>query len=499
MNIWLDLNCTPRDRLDDSGSIGTGFDQGLWFGKVLSQDLDAQMWWGVEALHEFWQAWFNRCSAGRVIVERQLVLGSMSSSCSLPQAMSQDAEYSVLDRRLKWRKFAIVLMVIATIASGLWLRHGPEPSYQGLTARARILETARCYSGLASDDFQAASVAIGEIGTRFWHQIFVTDTTHVVRWPDRGLCDADQAKHDLLARQHFLEKTKAPASRHAGLIAANRAGLDQIEMTGTMRKPVLKSWFGKTPVIDGLLSQGEWGDGTEIDDFKNWTAEFLPVSQGRDLSLHGWVKHDADGLYFAFLVTDDLLYGIDTKRWLPKENLKAHELSRDGFPWFGNEMELLLNAPNQWQGDESADGDSASWQMVCNVTKSRLRGIGTGGLLEGEPRASESAWNVYQRWIREGAQKAAVKVRTDGKGYVIEWAVKFNPCVELSPGRFYSPQLGEADVGFNIAVGDLDTPENGAGQFGGFHHEQWWAGARNTRTQKNNFGTLRLVGTQRKR
>ena len=76
--------------------------------------------------------------------------------------------------------------------------------------------------------------------------------------------------------------------------------------------------------------------------------------------------------------------------------------------------------------------------------------------------------------------------------------MRFNPCVELKPGLFYSPDLGTVNVGLNIAVGDLDTPEKGAGNFGGFHHEQWWAGAPHTRTQKDNFGTLQLMGRQRR-
>src|SRR5439155_2299419 len=104
------------------------------------------------------------------------------------------------------------------------------------------------------------------------------------------------------------------------------------------RKPSLRSWFGSTPHIDGVLSPGEWADAEEIRGVGNWTAEFLPVTDSADLSLRGWVKHDAEWLYFAFDITDDVLYGIDTERWLPKENPKAHELSRDGFPWFGDEM-----------------------------------------------------------------------------------------------------------------------------------------------------------------
>ena len=161
-------------------------------------------------------------------------------------------------------------------------------------------------------------------------------------------------------------------------------------------------------------------------------------------------------------------------------------------------MEILLNASNTWKGEEDVQGDGGSWQMVCNLTKSRLGLVGKGGLLEGEPRTSEQAWSTYQRWILEGAQRAAAKPKANGGGYVIEWAVRFNPCVEIARGTFYSPTLGTKEVGLNIALGDLDTPEKGNGNFVNVHHEQWWAGARHTRTHKNNFGTLRLMGEKRK-
>jgi len=38
----------------------------------------------------------------------------------------------------------------------------------------------------------------------------------------------------------------------------------------------------------------------------------FPRHRPKDLSLKGWVKHDGRRLYFAFDVTDDVLYGIDT-------------------------------------------------------------------------------------------------------------------------------------------------------------------------------------------
>ena len=268
--------------------------------------------------------------------------------------------------------------------------------------------------------------------------------------------------------------------------------------SGNIHRPTLESWFGYTPTIDGVLAPGEWADAIEIKGVRDWTPEFSAVQEDSDLALKGWVKHDAEHLYFAFEITDDLLYGIETERWLPQENAKAHDLTREGFPWFGDEMEILLNPSNTWKGDEDVNGSGSSWQMVCNLTKSRLGGVGKGGLIEGEPRTSEKAWATYQQWILNGAQKAEAKRKPAGHGYVIEWAIRFDPCVEIGPGRYYSLGLGIRDVGLNIALGDLDTPQKGAGNFGHFHHEQWWAGAKHTRTHKNNFGTLRLMGPKRK-
>jgi SSS family solute:Na+ symporter len=255
--------------------------------------------------------------------------------------------------------------------------------------------------------------------------------------------------------------------------------------------------MGTTPKVDGILAEGEWRDADVVEGVIDWVATFHPVRSAEDLALKGWAKHDQTHLYFAFEVHDDLLYGIETPRWLPPENAKAHELTRQGFPWFGDEMEILLNASNRWQGDESVAGDGRSWQMVCNLTKSRLGGVGSGGLLEGEPRSDEKAWNNYQKWIREGAQKAAIVAQADRKGYSLEWAIAFDPCIQMEDGGHYSPAKGPLSVGLNVALGDLDRQEQGEGSFGHFHHEQWWAGGPNTRTQLNNFGVLHLMGQRR--
>jgi SSS family solute:Na+ symporter len=259
--------------------------------------------------------------------------------------------------------------------------------------------------------------------------------------------------------------------------------------------PILRAGRGRTPVLDGILSPGEYDDAVTFRGCRTWTHTFSPTTDDRDLSLQGWVKHDGENLYFAFRVTDDVLYGIDTPRWLPDENPKAHELTREGFPWFGDEIEILVNCrPTGREEDgRGAAGDGTSWQMVCNLTKSRLGGIGVGGLLEGEPRSDPRAFETYRRWIETGAMKAVARVEPGGKSYVIEWMIRADPCLEVKTGVFWSPRLGETRLGLNIAVGDLDRKEDGKGNFGNFHHEDWWSGDPQHRTWLNNFGTLVLV------
>lgn len=261
----------------------------------------------------------------------------------------------------------------------------------------------------------------------------------------------------------------------------------------------VNAFRGTTPKLDGVISSGEYSDAVEVTGVKDWIPQFTPTKSPNDLALKGWVKHDGKRLYFAFDITDDVLYAIDTPRWLPDNNLSAHELSPKGFPWFGDEMEILINASNKWSGNESAAGNGSSWQMVCNLTKSRLGGVGAGGLLEGEPRRSPEAWNTYKTWIESHAQDCAASPKPRGRGYVIEWAISFNPCLEVEPGIFYSMAMGDRAMGLNIALGDLDEKAKGSGNFGNFHHEDWWAGAKDVRTQLRHWGTLWMRTAQKPR
>ena len=82
----------------------------------------------------------------------------------------------------------------------------------------------------------------------------------------------------------------------------------------------LEAHPGKRPVLDGVISPGEWDDATVFVGVEGWRPQFSAVTDPKDLSLKGYVKHDGKRLYLAFDFTDDVLYGIDTPRWLPSNN-----------------------------------------------------------------------------------------------------------------------------------------------------------------------------------
>ncbi|MBU2887511.1 sodium/solute symporter [Gilvimarinus agarilyticus] len=262
-------------------------------------------------------------------------------------------------------------------------------------------------------------------------------------------------------------------------------------------KPQVSVYRGESPNFDGWVNPEEYRDATKLDGIDAWVPQFSPVHDKADLSGHVYIKHDTEYLYFAFDITDDVLYGIDTERWLPDENPRAHELTREGFPWFGDGVEVLINAENKAgeQDGELNKGNGHSWQMVVSTHKSRLGGLQKGGLLEGEERSLKSAWDTYQAWILSGAMQAKVRIKPDLSGYTLEWRIKPNPTLEIAPGVFWSAEMPVTEMGLNLAVGDLDKPKQE--NWGGFHHENWWSGERDKRTWLKHWGTMRLYGDYR--
>ncbi len=269
---------------------------------------------------------------------------------------------------------------------------------------------------------------------------------------------------------------------------------------------MLHAFAGTTPTIDGVLSPGEWDDAFEFKGLYDWSHRFEPLSPPApgaptDLDARVLVKRDSQALYLAFDVIDDVLYRRQTAPFLPGGNALANNLTQKGWPWYGDELEILFNGNNSWTSpSETAAGvDGRSWQMVVNTEKSRLGGIGVGGLLEGEPRSSDAAWANYASWISSGAMRAAT-VSTAGGGafggsaWVAEVAIDFDPCLELAAGVFYSPAVANGSavtVGFQIAIGDVDEPASSDPVYG-LRHEMWLTGAPLQQTYLSNFGLLVL-------
>ena len=274
--------------------------------------------------------------------------------------------------------------------------------------------------------------------------------------------------------------------------------------------------LGTTPTIDGTLAPGEWSDAFTFDTSQAaigshatgpnlWTAYFDNVTDAADLSLTGFCKRDKSKLYFGFNVTDNFLFAIDGPRWCPAANKDCTVLNQSGWPWFGDEMEILINAApggaytgNGTHPYEEVIGNATQWQMVTSLTKSRLGGIGVGGLLEGEPRSSDTAWATYQGWIKSGKMKSAAKKHAAGKGskgskgYVMEWEIDYS-LLQITAGQPYHTDMPDTQMGLNIAVGDVDRPEDSIKSKGGIRHEQWFSGDRPNRTHIVDFGTLWMM------
>ena len=255
----------------------------------------------------------------------------------------------------------------------------------------------------------------------------------------------------------------------------------------------LKAYKGSTPLLDGKISPGEYSDATQFMGTFDWTREFSPNSNSLDLSVIAWVKHDGHDLYFAFDVTDDVIYGIDIPRWLPTNDSRVHDFSTESSPWHGDGVEIYLNPQNKWSitPDDLAEGNGFSWQMVCSTHKSYQFKLERGGLLEGNPR-TDDAWNRYKHWINSGAMQAVVRVKKkeEVSRYIIEWKISANPCLEIQKDNFWNPKAGIVKMGLNLEIQDLDEKVKGTGNFAYMHHVDVWAAKRGEKSQMRNWGTL---------
>jgi SSS family solute:Na+ symporter len=268
-----------------------------------------------------------------------------------------------------------------------------------------------------------------------------------------------------------------------------------VENTRVNPNRMLNAYLGTAPVLDGVILPGEYDDATSFSGVRDWIAAFNPVTNDSDLSVNGWIKHDGSSIYLALDITDDCLYSIDILRWLPDENPNAHNLvPHIDWPWFGDMVEVLFYPQHEFLDKPllHAAGDGSCSQLIFNLTKSRLGGVDVGGLIEHGPNLPDSVVKNYNQWITSCAVQTVGAIKPDHKGYVVEWKIRFNPCIEIEPGVYWTAEWGMKKIGFNISIGDLDEKERGAGNFGNFNHEHWWAGKKEKKTAYKLWGTLAL-------
>jgi len=236
---------------------------------------------------------------------------------------------------------------------------------------------------------------------------------------------------------------------------------------------VLIVYRGTTPTLDGYITESEYADAEFLTGVKGWfSGTIIASSDSLDFSVKLWYKHDGSYLYFAFDVNDDVLFGYDIEKWAPDNNPNANELSyKDGgWPYFADGLEIFMNPTYQCDDNMKPLGDGMGWQVICSTLKSTLGGFGHGGLIEGVPY-SEYAWGNYRNWIEKGFMKAVVRLKSkeEGRGYVAEWRISPNPCLQIDKERFVDLNK-ETRVGINFEFQDLDEKEKGYPGLAHFRH-----------------------------
>ena len=229
----------------------------------------------------------------------------------------------------------------------------------------------------------------------------------------------------------------------------------------------LKAYLGTTPTLDGFISEGEYSDAEFLTGVSGWYSDMnngTACTDSLDLSVKVWYKHDGTHLYFAFDVTDNIIYGFDTERWTPEVKPDANNLARgEGWPFWGDGIEIMMNPSYTWDDTKKSIGDGTIWQTICSTHKSTAGGLEYGGLIEGVP-FTEYAWTNYKEWYDKEYMKASVRIKTEeeGSGYVIEWRISPNPCMQIDENTFVDLSK-ESKVGINLEFEDVDNKGDGLG------------------------------------
>ncbi len=263
------------------------------------------------------------------------------------------------------------------------------------------------------------------------------------------------------------------------------------------------AWQGDTPSFDGRVSNKEYSDASHFSWNEEWIEAMLQeIESKEDLYFEGWVKHVGEHLYLAFDIVDDILYGIETERWLPPQDPHAHvtgERER-GRPWFGDMIEILLYTRLMDLQVPIGDvtGDGRAIQIIYNLTKSFEGGIGTPGMLPHGPGRSVENFENNKRWILEDIIETKTH-RIDAENrYQVEVRIRLDGGMEIGKNKFWSPDDPDSLIGFNLSIGDVDGRDKSPD--GLLYHETWWAGKltnEDPETRVKFWGLLLLTAQQK--
>jgi hypothetical protein len=201
------------------------------------------------------------------------------------------------------------------------------------------------------------------------------------------------------------------------------------------------------PVIDGVMTEGEWdaADEMPLEKFEDAPDIYPPDSTlltWLDHSASYWTMYDADYFYVCVKTEDDSLYGSEVAS-----------------PWLNDNIEMFFDGGNEKAA--SYDGNDIQWRWVWGETVESHPATGTS--------PGEWVWGD----------------NPDYPGYVFEMRIAQAELVKNSVTMF--DLVGDTEIGFEISNADR---ESAAGTRQDVRH--WWTNNGLTWNNPQLFGTAVL-------
>jgi hypothetical protein len=247
-------------------------------------------------------------------------------------------------------------------------------------------------------------------------------------------------------------------------VASPPAAAAQAQPPAGWTPPEIRCPLGKAPVLDGVVAKGEWDDALVVrqpaDSWPHDTmVQKLDVKYDpADLACAIRMKHDGARLYILCEITDDVIYKLDTEEWVPDKHKDRPKpcwkspAGQEDWGYWGDCFEVgicaSMNGPYKSfpvTGPVDAQKPGECWKVQGNISYGRVM-----------------AGEVLKDLVEKGHMQCAMKRLEKGKGYVLEWAIAFNPCMAVGDGKFYEPGKSEP-LGMQMIIVDVDTPEASQG------------------------------------